>query len=92
MKEIRLNHEVMRECIRELNSLKSKCAKAECPKAPGSDMAVTGIRQSAELYEQFNESLETLIGETAQYLSQMVRDFEEVDENMAKEMKKGVKS
>ena len=55
-------------------------------------MAVTGIRQSAELYEQFNESLETLIGETARYLSQMVRDFEEVDENMAKEMKKGVKS
>lgn len=55
-------------------------------------MTVTGIRQSAELYEQFNGSLETLIGETAQYLSQMVRDFEEVDENMAKEMKKGVKS
>ena len=55
-------------------------------------MTVTGIRQSAELYEQFNESLETLIGETARYLSQMVRDFEEVDENMAKGMKKGVKS
>lgn len=92
MKAIRLNYEVMDECIQELDSLKVESTQTECPEMSGSGMAITGIRQLAQTYEQFAVSVESLIDETTRYLSQMVRDFKETDESMARELKKGVKS
>lgn len=92
MKEIRLNYEVMVKCIQELDSLKSECTQMEYPEMPGSGMAIAGIRQIAQTYERFSVSVESLIEETSRYLSQMVHDFREVDESLARELKKGVKS
>lgn len=91
MKEITLNYDIMMECIRELNNLRFECGKMECPESSGSGMADEGIRETAQIYGQLSASLESLIEETVRYLSQMVLDFKETDERMAKAMKKGVK-
>lgn len=92
MKEIKLNKEIMRECIQEMNALKVEYSKVVCPELTGSGAAVAGIKQLTEIYKQFHESVDALMDETSRYLLQILHDFEEVDEGMANEMKKGAKS
>lgn len=81
MAELGLNYTTMQECITNMQELSANYPAAVRPLATGEGQSIEEIEKLADLYVSFYEAVEELAEETAKYLSNIVTEFEEIDQN-----------
>lgn len=79
MRGLELNYGVTKECITNIQHLSALYPAATRPVVSGQGQVIDKIEQMADLYVFFYLAWEKLAEETANYLDNMITDFQAAD-------------
>ena len=86
MAGLKLEYEVVKECMDSIQKLSADYPIIEKPSVSGKGESITEIEQLADLYITFYKSIETLSEETVKYFNSMITDFQKIDKKVSKKL------
>jgi|GEM_PF-3129969 len=86
MAGLKLEYEVVKECMDSIQKLSADYPIIEKPSVSGKGESITEIEQLADLYITFYKSIETLSEETVKYFNSTITDFQKIDKKVSKKL------